>query len=233
MSVSLPLYRLQQIDSRLKQVNNRLAAIQAVLDTNAELRAAFDRLQTAKTAQEQVQKMLKNAEYETGNLRIKIETVEANLYGGLIRNPKELQDLQKEIVVLKRNLESLENEQLQQMISYDSYSQSVDDAQKGYDSTQGKVIGENAVLRSEQLKLQKESDNLNNQRLAVLPAINQNSLSLYDSLREKRSGLAVTQVIENACDACGSSLTPGLAQSVRTSNQLVLCPMCGRILYSN
>lgn len=233
MSVSLPLYRLQQIDSRLKQVNTRLAAIQSILDTNSDLRAATQQLQDSKIARHQAETALKQAESETAELRIKLEIVETNLYAGRIRNPKELQDLQKEIVVLKRNLEALENEQLQRMISVDTSDQALEETQKNFDFTQGKVISANAELKSEQLTLQKESDNLLNQRLAVLPAINKNFLDLYDSLRQKRSGLAVTIVTENTCDACGSTLTPGFAQTVRTSTQLVLCPMCGRILYSN
>ena len=119
------------------------------------------------------------------------------------------------------------------MISVEACQAAVNEAQTAHDVTQGKVISANAALKTELVTLQKEADSLNAQRLAVLPAIDTVSLSLYDALRQKRSGLAVSQVIENACNTCGSALTPGLAQSVRTSNQLVLCPMCGRILYSN
>jgi predicted nucleic acid-binding Zn-ribbon protein len=180
-----------------------------------------------------VENDLKYSENESANSRIKLELAESNLYSGHIKNPKELQDLQKEIAGIKRNLAAMEDHQLEQMLSVEALQTNVEVAQKEYAAIQGKVISENATLKTEFLTLQKELDNLNAQRLAVLPGIDPSSLNLYDSLRVKRSGLAVSQVIENACDTCGSSLTPGLAQSVRTSNLLVLCPMCGRILYSN
>ena len=233
MSLALLLYRLQQIDSRQKIVSARLASIQSTLDTNADLLAASKRLENAKTALRQAESLLKNAEFESSNQRIKLEQAEASLYSGRIQHPKELQDLQKDIASIKRNLSSHEDQQLENMLLVENAQAENETSQKGYDATQGRVISENASLKTEFVVVQKELENLNSQRMAVLPGIDPLSLTLYDSLRQKRSGLAVSSVIENACDTCGSSLTPALAQSVRTSNQLVLCPMCGRILYSN
>jgi predicted nucleic acid-binding Zn-ribbon protein len=233
MSISLLLYRLQQIDSRLSQVTTRLNAIQFALENNAELQASLKLLETARTAQHQTEKTLKEAEYESSSQRIKLELAESNLYSGRIKNPKELQDLQHDIAALKRHLAQLEDRQLESMMAVETSISTRAAAQKNYDNIHGKVISENATLQTELNALQKESENLLAQRSAVLPAIDSNSIKLYDSLRIKRSGMAVSQVIENSCDTCGSTLTPGYAQSVRTSNQLVLCPMCGRILYSN
>lgn len=233
MSLALPLYRLQQIDSRQKQINSRLSVIQSALENNLELKNAAKNLEVAKLAMHQAETSLKNSEFESNNQRIKLELAENNLYGGRIQNPKELQDIQKEIAAFKRNLASLEDQQLEYMLEVENCAKVLENAQKEFDKTQGKIIGENATMNSERLSLVKESENLNAQRQAVLPAIDGATLNLYDSLRQKHSGLAVSLVLENACDACGSSLTPGLAQSVRYSNQLVLCPMCGRILYAN
>jgi len=97
MSLALLLYRLQQIDSRQKLVSSRLAAIQSILDNNADLQAAASRLEDAKSAVHRAEKALKNAEFESANQRIKLELVEASLYSGRIQNPKELQDLQRKL----------------------------------------------------------------------------------------------------------------------------------------
>jgi predicted nucleic acid-binding Zn-ribbon protein len=233
MSNTLPLYRLQQIDSRLSQVNTRLAAIQSLLENNAELKAASLRLEEAKSAQHHADQEVKNAEYQSSSQRIKLEMAESSLYSGRIQNPKELRDLQNDIASLKRHLGVLEDNQLDLMMILETGNEALAAANKEFEQTQGKIVNENSTLRGEFVTLQKEADKLNAQRNAVLPAIKETDLGLYSSLRQKRSGMAVSMVIENACDTCGASLTPGLAQSVRTSNQLVLCPMCGRILYSN
>ncbi len=233
MSTALLLYRLQQIDSRLGQVTTRLSAIRSLLENNAELNAARQQLEAVQQEQHEAEKALKNAEYEAANQRVKLEQVESSLYSGKIQSPKELQDLQNEIASLKRRLGALEDTQLEAMMGVEAALAKLGMAQKELEITQGKIISENATLQTEQSTLQKEADNLNAQRLAVLPAINAETLGLYDSLRQKRSGLAVSVVLENSCNTCGASLTPGYAQSVRTSAQLVHCPMCGRILYSN
>lgn len=233
MSTALLLYRLQQIDSRLYQVTTRLSAIHSMLENNAELQAARQQLDSAQREQYDAEKSLKAAEYEAATLRVKLEQVESSLYSGKIQSPKELQDLQNEIALLKRHLGVLEDNQLEAMMAVETASLLHETTQKELDVIHGKVISENATLQTEQNALQKEAENLNAQRLAVLPAIKADTLGLYDALRQKRSGLAVSVVIENSCDTCGASLTPGYAQSVRTSAQLVHCPMCGRILYSN
>jgi uncharacterized protein len=233
MSIALLLYRLQQIDSRLSQVKTRLSVLHSMLENNAELQAARQHLEFAQMTQLEAEKTLKTAEYEATSQRVKLEQVESSLYSGKIQNPKELQDLQNEIAALKRHLGVLEDNQLEAMMAVETAHTLLDTAHKELEVTQGKVISENATLQTEQISLQKEAENLNAQRLAVLPTINATALGLYDTLRQKRSGLAVSQVIENSCDTCGATLTPGYAQSVRTSAQLVHCPMCGRILYSN
>ena len=233
MSTALLLYRLQQIDSRLSQVTTRLNTIQSALDNNAELQAAQKQLESAHATQNLAEKTLKESEYESANQHVKLELAEASLYSGRIQNPKELQDIQHEITAIKRRLSQLEDRQLESMMSVEICASERDAAQKEFERIQGKVISENATLQTELNGLQKDSENLHAQRSAVLPAIDASTLSLYDSLRQKRSGLAVSQVIENSCDTCGATLVPGYAQSVRTSSQLVLCPMCGRILYSN
>jgi len=233
MSSALLLYRLQQIDSRHKIVSARIFAITSALEKNLDLQAASKLLEETKASRRKTESALKNAEFESNNQRIKLEIAESSLYSGRIQNPKELQDLQKEITSFKRNLGNLEDQQLDLMISLESNISAEENAQREYTNCQGRVISENASLHSELANLQKELDNLSAQRQAVIPTIDLSHITLYDNLRIKRSGIAVSQVIDNACNTCGAALTPGLAQSVRTTNQLVLCPMCGRILYSN
>lgn len=46
---------------------------------------------------------LKTAEAEAEAQKIKIEQTEASLYGGSVHNPKELQDLQREVASLKKH----------------------------------------------------------------------------------------------------------------------------------
>jgi len=233
MSNALTLYRLQQVDSRLDQIQSRLQTIQSALENSAELKAAREQLEQAQENLRNVERALKQAENDSRGQRIKLEEVEASLYNGRIQNPKELKDLENDAASLKRRLRELEDIQLESMLEIESVREKTKKVEESCNIVHGQVISQNATLQTEQDSLQKERERFHAQRLAAVSGIDAATLALYESLREKRRGVAVAEVSENACEACGASMPPGHAQSVRISNQLVHCPMCGRILYSN
>src|SRR5829696_4356461 len=111
MSAALGLYRLQQVDSQIDQIQSRLKAIRQILENDDELRAASTLFSVAENNEKEAERLLKQIELEVEKQRIKIQQTEASLYGGLVKNPKELQDLQKDIASLKRHLETLEERQ--------------------------------------------------------------------------------------------------------------------------
>ncbi len=233
MSNALTLYRLQQIDSRLDQIQSRLQSIQSALAESAEVKAAREKIEQAQANLHSIEHTLKQAENDAQAQRIKLDQAEASLYGGSIKNPKELKDLEKDVASLKKRLRELEDIQLDIMLNLESAREDLQKTQQGYNAIQGQVISQNATLQTEQETLQKERETVRARRLAAVSGVDGPSLSLYESLREKRKGIAVSAVSDNSCDVCGASMTPGHAQSVRTSSQLVHCPMCGRILYSH
>jgi predicted nucleic acid-binding Zn-ribbon protein len=233
MSNVLTLYRLQQVDSRLDQIQSRLQTIQSALVESAELQAARERLEQSQTSLRNVEHTLKQAENDAQAQRIKLEQAEASLYGGRIQNPKELKDLESDVASLKRRLGELEDIQLSIMLEIEVAREGLQKAQDAYNIAQGQSISQNVTLLTEQESLLKERESVHAQRLATVSYIDRASLALYESLREKRSGVAVAAVSDNSCEVCGASMTPGHAQSVRISSQLVHCPMCGRILYSH
>src|SRR5512145_881851 len=115
MSAALGLYRLQQVDSQIDQVQSRLKAIRQLLENDAELRLASEQALTAENELKEAERLLKLTEQEVEKQRIKLQQTEASLYGGMVHNPKELQDLQKDVASLKRHLETLEDRELEAM----------------------------------------------------------------------------------------------------------------------
>ncbi len=232
MSIAQTLYRLQKVDSRLQQIETRLQTIQAALESNPVLQNAQQNLQQAKRQSEDVQKQLRQAEEASADQKIKIEQIESSLYSGRIQNPKELQDLQNDLASLKRRLASLEDAQLEQMLALEEARSQQAQAEAQWQKIRTLAMTENAALHGEANTLQKEAENLQTQRSAITPTLQDSQISLYENLRQNRRGLAVSTLSEGACYACGARLTPGQAQSVRLATQLILCPSCGRILSS-
>src|SRR5262245_44362951 len=100
MSAALGLYRLQQVDSQIDQIQARLKAIQQTLDNDVTLRTANEHLTAASGKQKEAEAALTLRESEVEKQRVKIQQTESSLYGGKVHNPKELQDLQKEVASL-------------------------------------------------------------------------------------------------------------------------------------
>lgn len=233
MSAALGLYRLQQVDSRIDQIQARLKTIQQILENDAALRAASQRLAATEGEHQGAEHLLKRSEAEVEKQRIKIEQTEASLYGGKVHNPKELQDLQKDVASLKRHLETLEERQLEAMIAVETAEGELEIAKTDLERVQSSLKEQNKDLAQESETLHKNLERLHAERQAVVTDIASQALSVYDQLRKQKRGLAITTIADDACEACGTTLTASQQQSARSTSQLFHCPTCGRILYAN
>jgi predicted nucleic acid-binding Zn-ribbon protein len=120
MSAALGLFRLQQVDSQMDQIRARLKTIDETLQNDLELRNAMERFAAAEVKLSQAEGTMKSSDAEVEKQKIKIQQTEASLYGGSVHNPKELQDLQKDVASLKRHLETLESRELETMAAVES-----------------------------------------------------------------------------------------------------------------
>jgi uncharacterized protein len=233
MSAALTLYRLQQVDSQIDQIQARLKVILQTLENDAQLRSANEQFGSAENKHRDAERALKLSEAEVEKQRIKIEQTEASLYGGKVQNPKELQDLQKDVTSLKRHLETLEERQLEAMIAVEAAEAELQAAKTDLERVQSNLKEQNKGLTQESEMLRKNLERLNSERQAVVTDIASQALSVYDQLRKQKRGLAITTIADNSCEACGTTLTPSQQQNARSTSQLFHCPTCGRILYAN
>jgi predicted nucleic acid-binding Zn-ribbon protein len=233
MSAALGLYRLQQVDSRIDQIQARLKAIQETLENDLELRAALQHMEQTEKKQKDAERALKLSEDEVEKQRIKIEQTEASLYGGQVHNPKELQDLQKDIVSLKRHLGTLEERELEAMLVMEDIEKELQAAKTQLERVQSNLKEQNRDLAKESETLRKDLERFSSEHQAVVADIATQALSAYEQLRKQKRGIAVTTVADSSCEACGTTITPSQQQSARSTNQLFHCPTCGRILYAS
>ena len=233
MSAALGLYRLQQVDSQIDQIQVRLKAIQQTIENDVVLRAANEHFTEADDKHKNAERALKVSESEVEKQQIKIQQTEASLYGGTVHNPKELQDLQKDIVSLKRHLETLEERQLEAMLAVEDDEKDLQTAKIDLDRVQANLKEQNKDLTKESETLRKDLERLNSERQAVVTDIASQALNVYDQLRKQKRGIAITTVTDNSCEACGTTLTPSQQQTARSTTQLFHCPTCGRILFAN
>jgi len=232
MSRAFQLFRLQQVDTQCDKANNRLREIEAILNDDTALRKAQEALATATKQLERAKKELRRAEENTKAQRLKIKNTNEKLYGGKIRNPKELQDLQMESEALNRYLEVLEERQLEAMLAVDEFDADYQSAEQQLQEVRARQIESHATLNGEKSQLTSQVKQFYTERQMVAKPIDPDDLSHYDNLRKRRLGIAVAKVADKSCSACGSQLSTSLSQAALSSVNLTHCDNCGRILYA-
>jgi len=233
MSAALGLFRLQQIDRQLDQARARQNVIREILENDAETRAVLERSQAAHHEKNQSKQNLLEAEQQVQTQQIKIQQAESSLYGGSVHNPKELQDLQNDVASLKRHLVTLEERQLEAMMSAESAESAQVSVQAEVDDLNNRLGDQHILLIEEQGTLSKNLERLHAERQAVVGALANQAIETYENLRQRRRGVAVAEVNENTCSACGTTLTAALQQNARSATVVSHCPACGRILYAD
>lgn len=231
MSRPFKLYRLQQIDSQLDWIQNRLAEIETALRQDEQVHAAYGLAEKAEQSLQQARKALHRAEDDVRSQRIKIEQSEAALYGGKIHNPKELKDLENEVASLKRYLTVLEDRQLEAMLVEEETASTQRVANQALQQAQGEFELRGIGLIQEKQKIERDRARLEDERSAVSGGIDAEDLNIYTQLRKNRRGVAVAKVVDRACSACGSTLSAALLNAAHSPNQLNRCETCGRVLY--
>lgn len=231
MSQPFKLYRLQQTDSQLDALRARLHETQMALDDNRGVQQAEAARYDMELALVKAQKVLHKVEEEVKAVQLKLEQTESTLYGGKVRNPKELQDLQKENAALKRQIGLLEDHQLDEMLAVEEAEKLHKLAMTSLEEIQKKDALQKKDLSETKARQEKELSSLESERQAIAATISADDLLIYDQIRKQKRGVAVSKISDNACASCGSTLTPSQIQAASNPNQLSRCSFCGRILY--
>lgn len=232
MSRSSSLHRLQEVDLALDRTHAALQEIQKTLEEQSDLQRARDALTAAEVLLQGCRTANSSAEDAASSQHSKIEDTDKKLYGGSIRNPKELEDLQQESESLKRHLATLDDRLLESMVALEeaelahaTASQAVADAEQD----RAQLEQELSEKRTQHLA---EVERLQTEREGAVASVAEKDLSLYEKLRRSKAGLAVSLLDGECCRACGMAIPPAKRQTVHSMTELLLCTQCGRILHA-
>lgn len=231
MSYSYNLYQLQLTDTQIDRFKKRLLEIERLLNDFSAINDAKNEMKTKQNAYDAAQKSLQEAEHAVTAQKIKIEQTESTLYSGTVKNPKELQALQQEAEALKRFLSVLEDRLLEKMIIFDDADEQLLAAKRHFESMENEKTKQDKLLIAEREKINQELTELTNKRGILVSKIPPEHMAIYEDLRNKKGGVAVTAIENQACGACGTTLTAALFQAAKSPSKIVQCSTCKRILY--
>lgn len=233
MGQSETLFQLQKFDTEIDKSYRRIAEIDTALNDRKELDSAIADQQKTHDILTEKQILLSEAEQLVADQNKKIDQNQKKLYGGLVSNPKELEDLQLEYTALSTYLTVLEERQLEDMVITDQAKETYDQATSQVNLLTSQQETDHAELRSEKEKLTGLISITTGKKDKFLTTNNIPDLPLYESLRKSLGGIAVTLMVSNGCSSCGANIPSAIAQEARSSVKMASCPTCKRILYSS
>jgi len=232
MSRTSDLYRLQSIDKDLADKRTRLEEIERILADSSELTRATSDLEKAEARLNIVRSDHSKADHLLESQRAKLKNNEKLLYGGSVTNPKELEDLQKEAVSLRKHLETLEDRLLEVMIDLEGCEKAFATCEDTVQSIKNAMAQQHQALINEKKDLLDSADRLSDDRSGMAARILPDDLDLYSRLQEKFGNRVIARLEDQSCGACGLQLARSDLQEARNSNTISRCPQCGRILFA-
>ena len=229
MSMVKRLFELQQVEASMLSARKQLDEIRQKIEHNDTFEQARSTFETARQLLADLEKQYKDLDAEAEELRNNIKELENKLYGGKIKNPKELMGYEQEAGLLRNRLSKMDDSLLDMMERIESGKNRTARLKQVFDEARQTWDEEKAALRQKADEVNGQMVGLDAKRKELLKEIDGATLSLYEGIKSRR-GQAVVRVEQGRCMGCRCFLSVSELQRVRGSS-IVQCSNCGRILY--
>ena len=226
------LYDLQELDWALSADEASLKEVRARLEDESEINAARARLQKLTAELDKRAPLRRTLESSLARLEERLQAAEQRLYGGAVTNPRELSASEEERRLLQEQRGAEEDRMLDVMVEIEELQSSRDATQELLGRLETDREAEYADLLQRQDALVVRIDELRRGRQRITPEIPVAMLSVYESLLKTRGGHAVAKVERGLCQGCRLALPTMENQRAKSSQGIVQCSSCRRILYA-
>jgi len=231
MSVLGQLYRLQLTDSEWDEKSHRLMEVVEGLAASDEVAHAREEVVEAERALHESKAKARTLELEVGTIDARLKANQERMYGGKVRNPKELSGLSEEAKSLLRRRADAEDVELELMLQAEAQEAELAEIRARLRQVEATWQEQQAVLTAEKEQLESRLAALEELRGEVRSLISKADLALYDELRAGLGGVAVALLRRGMCQVCGVDVPTGDAQAVERGEGAHFCPVCNRLLY--
>jgi predicted nucleic acid-binding Zn-ribbon protein len=225
------LIELQKTDTNIRKLKktietaeNRRAGIEQEFERHAfSIREIQARRDAAQTERADLEKQIADA-------RIYIERADRNLKNA--QNQKEYETAMRETDALQKQVAGLETKVLEKMTETEEVEKNLAERADEIDSLEANRNAALAEFDAEVNKNRKEFEIETKKRHDVFVTLPAQMASVYNRLAQRsRDGIAVAEVINGSCSACFMKLRPQMQVELKTSDRIITCESCTRILY--
>jgi len=226
------LLELQAVDMRLQDVRARLASFpKKIAESDARVAASKGELERSKAAQLATVKDRKKYELDVEGWKEKVRKYKDQT--SQIKTNEAYKALQHEVQMAEEEIAKAEDRLLEQMVAGEEYDRRIKISEKSLKEVEEVARGERSKIETEKAEAEKALAELEAARARVTTGIDENMLDHYDRIVKKHHGVALAEVRDEKCTACGMRIRPHVFQEMRRlgSEEMFHCETCTRIIY--
>ena len=228
------LIELQLIDSEITKAKVKLAGlpeIEQIAAIHVRLENTAVELAVVETELADAAIDLKRSELDVEQVVDRIAKDEKRLSSGL-GTPKELEQLQHEVVTLNKRKAELEDGELEFMIKHDGIKARVDELLNDQVGLKKLELELNVRLENAKAEINQALEKLMADRSALAPKIDQALVDLYDKIRASAHGVGAALLVGNKCDGCHLAINAIEIERIKglAADEIIRCEECRRIL---
>jgi predicted nucleic acid-binding Zn-ribbon protein len=224
------LWKLQTIEQQIEEAQKDKARYPSELERLQGLLKA----QEEKQAEEKrrIEELEKKRVTMEGELEMENERIKRSQLKLLeIKTNKEYQALLKEIETGKEHNSQREEEIIGMLEEIDQlktdYASTVERAHKEREE----IEEETAQVKDQMVTVEQDIALWSQNREEIVKEMDPELLKRYNTLKERRNGIAVVLVKNEGCQGCYVNIPPQMYNEVQKNKEIILCPNCHRILY--
>jgi len=228
------LFTLQNKDSEIDLISDEIDTIpQKIEELQKEIKDLEEEL---KQKDEEFKKhAIHQKELENELLKIEEEIKKEQMELYSVKTNEMYKSLKQNIEDKKKRKSEIEDEILVIMDKIDEEKQKLSEFKKDLEAKKSQINNNIKELENRKKELSEKLENLKMEREGFVSEIcsteeGSKYYAKYEKIRKSKNGVAVVNVIENACGGCNISLTKEKINEVLTSD-FPVCDNCGRILF--
>ncbi len=226
------LLDLQNVDIRLNDVRGRLAKFPKKLaESDARVAVAKADLDASKAAQLATVKDRKRYELDVESWKDKVRKYRDQT--SQIKTNESYRVLLHEVQMAEEEIAKAEDRLLEQMVASEEYDRRIKASEIALKDVEAVERVHRSTVEADRAVAEKDLADLNAERARAVTEIPENLLDHYDRIVRKHNGVALAEVRNEKCGACGMIVRPHVIQEMRRADsaEMFHCETCTRIIY--
>lgn len=226
---------MQELDSRLDALRQQVAnpPEAAELREVAATRDEVDgRLRDLQVQVDDLSRAQRKADDDVEQVKGRRRRDQQRLDSGSVTNPRDLENLQHELVSLDRRIGELEDTELEVMEQLEAAQTELEEARTRLVDLDARAAELTEARDRRVAAVREEGAGVTRDRAQAVAGMPEDLLTLYEKLRAQKGGVGVALLRARRCGGCSLDLNSGDLATIskQSPDEVVRCEECGRIL---